>query len=360
MLLKQTFQKQNPHASDLKFLPGAEEMTEPTAPMGSSFSVPMNTKFSCSLLPKKTWGVTAVFQLDPNFSEFDLRRAEDTISGKLMQKFSDQLGEGPNFVCTDGKSDVMHVDCLPERRAHDTTNWKPALNDGTVKVIQTPGTHNESYLVVDIPQLKNALRAYENTFAASTKKVSTLTVASHHVNRTLEVTAIRNACKIAKQFSELSGVSLCTSSRDIYAVNPSDTLPVPCAISVDNPFSTSEVNSNRTVTISSGIRSGSGKYPLPLVVSPGKFCTYISELPPSSTTRLPAYFSENKVRGQVNQLNHTFHRERYFYPNKPASVDSSVIQKLLPEVDDQKYNEFAKDLCALPLKSLQTIAVFTV
>jgi hypothetical protein len=354
--MTQAFKKQNPHASELTFHPGAKPMTQPIAPLGSSYKVPVGTKFSPSMLPEEIWGVTAMFKLDPNFSEFDLRRNPDLASGNTMHLISDALGSGPSFETNDGKSDVMHVDCLPHRQGHDTANWKPYLGEGNMKIVQPSGIITESYLVVDVPHLNGAKRAYENTFGGARQKVTVAKVASHFLNNVMEQTAIRNAQKIAHEFSVATGVKLSNYDPDVFSCIPNAELPRPCALSVDNPF---DALDSKQITISSGMRVTSNVNPKPLVVSPSKLHTILSQVKTPYSVRVPAYFSISKNKSVVNQAHHTFHRERVFYPEKQANVSNAFINQLLPDLEERKYNETFGKACPYEVDQLHSVAVFT-
>lgn len=356
MVLRQAFQKQNPHATDLTFHPGAKEMSQALAPMGSSFKVPINTKFSSSMLPEDIWGVTAMFKLDSGFSEFDLRRSDDMTSGKTMNLISSALGSGPSFETVDGKSDVMYENCLPSRQAHDTVPWKPFLGEGSVKIVQPTGIITDSYLVVDVPYLHGARRAYETTFCGARQKVTVSKVASHFLNDILERTAVRNAQKIAAQFAAVTGVKLIRHEPDVFSVDKEATLPVPCALSVDRPFDNSD---SKHITISSGLRSTSSTNPCPLVVSPGKLQTLVASTILPYSVKVPAYFSVSKGKPTVNQAHHTFHRERIFYPEKQINVSNAFINQLLPEVEEKRYNETVDKSCPYQVGRLHSVAVFT-
>ena len=269
---------------------------------------------------------------------------------------SSSLGSGPRFETNEGKSDVMHVDCLPHRQGHDTVDWKPYLGDGHLKIVQPSGVITESYLVVDVPHLNGAKIAYENTFGGARQKVTVAKVASHFLNGIMERTAIRNAQKIAQQFSAATGVKLTAHDPDVFSCVPGAELPRPCALSIDNPFDTLD---SKQITISSGLRVTSSICPKPLVVSPSKLHTYSATDKTQYSVRVPAYFSANKNKVMVNQAHHTFHRERIFYPEKQTSVSNAFINQLLPDLDEKKYNETFEKACPCKVDELHSVAVFT-
>lgn len=361
-LLIQELKKLHPYVQDFKKEIGFRDMQQAKPPIGTSFKVPPNAKISTPVLPEKIWGATVMFKLDPQeFSEFELRKDPKISSGDVMHELSKSLGDGPTFVMVGGNSDVVHVDCLPERRGHDTVDWAPHLGDGTIKIIQE-GPIGEPYLVVDVSSLPHADRAYENLFGAGKPKQEASTVSAHYVNTILETTAIRNACKVAMKFGNLCGIKFSDYTRDLYGKDTEALLPEPCAISIDRPLISTHQAGQRIVVVASGMRSPSSSNCLPIVVSPGKLHTFVSDGLVSSTVQIPAYFSLNKTGTkssgvQISQTN--FHKERLFYPGKSNQPTEVAMSKLLPEENLQEYLQCASKACKKPLNSLHSAAVFT-
>lgn len=360
MLLKGTFQKQNPNASELQLLPGGEDMETSLAPPGSTFTIPLTANYSSATLPEKTWGATAAFCLDSSFSEFDLRRAESTISGKLVSDFASRLGQGPDFVCTNDKSDVMHLNCLPERMGHDTVDWQPFLGQGTVKIVQQPNSI-DSMLVVDVPHLPNASQAYENVFKVSAKKPPMSAVAVHPINDLLDRTAIRNACKVAQQFAAVSGIKFKTYHSDYFSTNPEKTqLPTPFAVSVDRPFIFTKKEDKAVVRVSSGMRMVSSIVPTRLVASPSKTVTLIADSPSLSSESMPAYFNRSRASAVINNSLSSWYKERVFHVGKAERPTADILQSIVPQVDEDPYQAYIKKSCVNSLAKLQTVALFKV
>lgn len=356
-----TFTKLHPYASDFEKQVGFQEMSTAKASIGTMFKVNPMAKVSVPVLPSKIWGVTACFKLNNStFSEIGLRTKQQINSGEIMHQLQAVLGEGPNFQCVQGKADVMHMG-LPERRGHDTTDWAPHFGpNDSIKIVHSNDPFGDAFLVVDIDSLPHAETAYENLFGTGRTKKDASTISSHYINSVLERTAVRNAQKVAKNFADLAGIQFDSYTRDLYSKDGADTLPELYAVSVDKPMIPSINKNQHCIMVASGMRSACSFAAIPLVTSPGKMHTFVSQGLVTSTI-LPAYFStvQSPKRTTINlAAKNKFRKERVFYRNKPNDANEAHLDEVLPEEDVQEYVEFAKK-SGKQFIQLSSVAVFT-
>jgi hypothetical protein len=312
-------------------------------PYGTIAHFAPSTQLPASFLPANMSHITALFHIHSNFSELNFLRRSDL--DKQTLEFHAKLGEGPLISDVAFKNDV-----LPRSLGKDLHKWSPFLGKGFVSIIHDPQStedHERYMLSVSVPELPVVASLYKATFAD--REIPTAEfLTTHPVVGIAKELTLRNACKVAHEFSTMMGIELTHRRPNIF--DKSDvSLPFPVAASM-NP---GPVLEDQCVKVASGLVSSRNN---PSACRQGVYTAGPSHAVvishECSTTLLP--FSAPKLGTKVvvgTDIGRTFVNERVFWGEKEKSSGA-----LHPRISKAKGSKEMEDFIVKSLKQKVSVS----